>query len=53
MPPFNKAALNDDFQDAQVLEKRDDYIEMEVIHYPLSTAGESRKMRIGSGITLR
>ncbi|MHC4111225.1 MAG: transglutaminase domain-containing protein [Planctomycetota bacterium] len=41
MPPFNKAALNDDFQDAQVLEKRDDYIEMEVIHYPLSTAGES------------
>ncbi|HIJ54228.1 MAG TPA: transglutaminase domain-containing protein [Planctomycetes bacterium] len=41
MPPFNKAALNDDFQDARVLEKRDDYIELEVIHYPLSTAGKS------------
>ncbi len=41
MPPFNKASLNDDFQDARVLEKRDDYIELEVIHYPLSTSCES------------
>ena len=41
MPPFDRAALNDDFQDARILEKRDDYIELEVIHYPLSTAGKS------------
>lgn len=41
MPPFNRAALNDDFQDARILEKRDDYIELEVIHYPLSTSCKS------------
>ncbi len=40
MPPFDKAAISDDFQDARILEKRDDYIEMEVIHYPLSTANK-------------
>jgi hypothetical protein len=40
MPPFDKAALNDDFQDARVLEAREDYIELEVIHYPLATAGK-------------
>lgn len=43
MPPFDKAALNDDFQDARVLEKRNDYFELEVIHYPLATAFESIK----------
>jgi hypothetical protein len=41
MPPFDKNALNDDFQDAVILKKRDDYIELEVIHYPLATAYES------------
>jgi hypothetical protein len=41
MPPFDRAALNDDFQDARVLEKRNDYIELEVIHYPLATPHES------------
>ncbi|MHC4555860.1 MAG: transglutaminase domain-containing protein [Planctomycetota bacterium] len=41
MPPFDKNALNDDFQDAVLLNKRDDYIELEVIHYPLATAYES------------
>ncbi len=41
MPPFDSAALNDDFQDARVLEQRNDYIEIEVIHYPLATAAES------------
>jgi len=41
MPPFDRAALNDDFQDARILEQRDDYIELEVIHYPLSTAGKT------------
>lgn len=43
MPPFNKAALNDDYQDARVLEKTDEYIELEVIHYPLATSSESIK----------
>lgn len=43
MPPFDKAALNDDFQDARLLEERDDYVELEVIHYPLGTAGKSIK----------
>ncbi|MHC4575057.1 MAG: transglutaminase domain-containing protein, partial [Planctomycetota bacterium] len=38
MPPFDRAALNDGFQDARVLEMRNDYIELEVIHYPLGTA---------------
>ena len=41
LPPFDKAALNDDFQDARVLEQRDDYIELEVVHYPFGTAGKS------------
>jgi hypothetical protein len=43
MPPFDDAALNDDFQDARVLEKRDDYIELEVIHYPFAKPNESIK----------
>ena len=41
MPPFDPAVLNDDFQDARVLEKRDDHIEVEVVHYPLGTAADS------------
>ncbi len=41
MPPLDKNALNDDFQDARILDKRDDYIELEVIHYPLTTTHES------------
>jgi hypothetical protein len=41
MPPLDNAALNDDFQDARVLKERDDYVELEVIHYPLGTAGKS------------
>lgn len=41
MPPFDHAALNDDFQDARVLEQRNDYLELEVIHYPLATVSES------------
>ncbi|MHC4619517.1 MAG: transglutaminase domain-containing protein [Planctomycetota bacterium] len=38
MPPFDRAVLNDGFQDARILEMRNDYIELEVIHYPLGTA---------------
>jgi len=41
MPPFNEAALNDDYQDARVLEERADYIELEVIHYPFSKTSKS------------
>jgi len=41
MQPFDKNALNDDFQDARVMEKTDDYIELEVIHYPFATSYES------------
>jgi hypothetical protein len=41
MPPFDTAALNDDFQDARVLKQRNDYIELEVIYYPLATYAES------------
>jgi len=43
MPPFDQDALNDNYQDARVLEKGDDYIELEVVHYPLGTAHESIK----------
>jgi predicted metalloprotease with PDZ domain len=41
MPPFDKSALNDNYQDARVLEETDDYIKLEVIHYPLATPYES------------
>jgi transglutaminase superfamily protein/thrombospondin type 3 repeat protein len=40
MPPVNVAALDDDYQDARVLEERSDYAELEVIHYPLNTNSE-------------
>jgi len=40
MPPFDKAVLNDDYQDARILEKRNDYIKVEVIHYPIATLHE-------------
>jgi hypothetical protein len=38
MPPLDGNALNDDYQDARVLGKSDGYVELEVIHYPFSTA---------------
>ena len=41
MSPFDKAALNDDYQDARILKKTDEYIELEVIHYPLATPHET------------
>jgi len=41
LPPYNDAVLNDDFQDARVLEKADECIEVEVIHYPFSTPSNS------------
>ena len=41
MPPYRKSAFNDDYQDARVLEEREDYIELEVIHYPLNTCRDA------------
>lgn len=41
MPPLDKNDLSDDYQDVQVLGETDDYVELEVIHYPLATPYES------------
>ncbi len=38
MHPFDEDALNDNFQDARILKEEDYYTELEVIHYPFSTA---------------
>lgn len=43
--PCGLGDLCDDYQDARVLEETDAYVEIEVIHYPLSTAGERIKGR--------
>jgi hypothetical protein len=37
LPPVNLAELNDDYQDARVLEVREDGVEIEVVCYPLNT----------------
>ena len=37
LPPVNLAELNDDYQDARVLEVRDDCVEIEVVCYPFNT----------------
>src|SRR5260221_9720717 len=37
MPPYNLAALNDDYQDVRVLKETKDFVELEVISYPLNT----------------
>ena len=37
MPPYNLAALNDDYQDVRVLKETKEYVELEVIAYPLNT----------------
>jgi len=41
LPPCDEKGLNDDFQDARVLSRSGEYIEVEVIHYPLATAQEA------------
>ena len=35
MPPVNLECLNDDYQDARVLSRGENFVELEVIHYPL------------------
>ncbi len=37
MPPYNLAALNDDYQDVRVIAETKDYAEIEVVVYPLNT----------------
>jgi RNA polymerase sigma factor (sigma-70 family) len=37
MPPLNEAILSDDYQDARVIGRGENYVDLEVIHYPLNT----------------
>src|SRR5205807_6459019 len=37
MPPFNLAAMNDDYQDVRLLKQTKDYADLEVVLYPLNT----------------
>src|SRR6476620_6539475 len=37
MEPVNVQCLNDDYQDARVLGRNDNIVEIEVVHYPLNT----------------
>lgn len=41
MRPCNTAELNDDYQDARVLRDTDEYVELEVVHYPVNTVGKA------------
>jgi hypothetical protein len=41
MEPVNVDCLNDNYQDAQLLSRSDNYVELEVIHYPLNTVAEA------------
>jgi transglutaminase superfamily protein len=41
LPPVTGDVLCDDYQDARILERTEDYVELEVIHYPLNTVAES------------
>jgi hypothetical protein len=41
MPPYNLKALNDDYQDVRVLAETKDYVELEVIAYPLNTNADA------------
>jgi hypothetical protein len=41
MEPVNLDCLSDDYQDARLLGRRDNHVELEVIHYPLNTMAEA------------
>jgi hypothetical protein len=41
MPPYNLKAVNDDYQDARVLAETKDYVELEVVAYPLNTNADA------------
>jgi hypothetical protein len=40
MRPVSPETLNDDYQDVRVLDETNEYVEMEVVHYPFGTAGD-------------
>ncbi len=54
LPPINAATLCDDYQDGRVVAQTARYVELELIHYPLNTAGsaigENRAWRSGAGL---
>lgn len=41
VPPVTRDVLQDDYQDARILEQTDAYVELEVIHYPRNTVAEA------------
>jgi RNA polymerase sigma factor (sigma-70 family) len=41
MPPVNLECLDDDYQDARVVSRGENFVELEVIHYPLNTNSEA------------
>ncbi len=41
MRPVTPEFLNDDYQDARVLDETEKYVELEVIHYPFNQIGEA------------
>src|SRR5207253_4926106 len=47
MPPVNLERLDDDDQDARVLARGEDFVELEVIHYPLNTNAETIRSNPG------
>jgi beta-lactamase regulating signal transducer with metallopeptidase domain len=40
MPPCGKGNLSDDYQDARIRKETDEYVELEVTHYPLATSSD-------------
>lgn len=40
LPPVTDDVLCDDYQDARLLDRTPDYVELEVIHYPLNTVAQ-------------
>ena len=43
MKPVTPEYLNDDYQDVRVLDETDNYVELEVIHYPMNTVASTIK----------
>lgn len=41
LPPVSEGALTDDQQDGRILRRSKEFIEIEVVHYPLNTAGQA------------
>jgi hypothetical protein len=43
MPPYDLDALSDDYQDVRVLKKTKDFVELEIVAYPLNSNAEAIK----------